>query len=67
MTWTLSGLKTYIAVAGLVCLAIYQFSIGNYEAGFQSLLAAGAAAGLRNAISGNKEAILIAAQLPPKE
>ncbi len=50
----LNGYKTYIAVAGLVGLAVYQFSIGQIEAGFQSLLAAAAAAGLRNAIS-NKE------------
>jgi len=66
MTWTLTGLKTYIAVAGLVGLAIYQFSQQQYDQAFQSLLAAAAAAGLRNAIAGNKEA-LIAAQLPPKE
>lgn len=51
---TLTGLKTYIAAAGLACLAIYQFSIGNYEAGFQSLMAAAAAAGLRNAITQGK-------------
>ncbi len=66
MTPTLTGLKTYLVAAGLLGLAIYQASVGNYEAAIQSLLAAGAAAGLRNAISGNKEAI-IATQLPPKE
>lgn len=54
MTMTLTGLKTYIVSAGLLGLAIYQFSVGNYEAGFQSLLAAGAAAGLRNAINQRK-------------
>jgi len=51
MTWTLTGLKTYVAAAGLLGLAIYQFSLGNYEAAIQSLLAAAAAAGLRNAIT----------------
>jgi len=55
MTWTLTGLKTYLAVAGLVGLAIYQFSTEQYEAGIQSLTAAAVAAGLRNAITQNKE------------
>ena len=54
MTWTLTGLKTYIAAAGLFGLAMYQFSVGSYEAGFQSLLAAATAAGLRNAITQTK-------------
>ena len=54
MTWTLTGLKTYIAAAGLLGLAIYQFSTEQYQAGFQSLLAAATAAGLRNAITQTK-------------
>ena len=54
MTWTLTGLKTYIAVAGLLGLAIYQISIGSYEAAIQSFLAAATAAGLRNAITQTK-------------
>jgi hypothetical protein len=48
---SLSGYKTYLAVAGLVGLAIYQFSTGEMESGFQTVLAAAAAAGLRSAVS----------------
>ena len=44
-------LKTYLAAAGLFGLAIYQTSIGQYEPALQSLMAALAAAGLRNAIA----------------
>jgi len=47
----LSGWKTYLAAAGLFGLAIYQLSTGSYDAAWQSLLAALAAAGLRHAIS----------------
>lgn len=47
----LNGYKTYIAVAGLIGLAVYQFSLGHFEEGFQTVLAAAAAAGLRNAIA----------------
>ncbi len=54
MTWTLTGLKTYIVAAGLFGLAIYQFSTEQYQAGIQSLLAAGTTAGLRNAITQGK-------------
>ncbi len=47
----LKGFKTYIAAAGLTGLAIYQFSTGQVPQGFQSLLGALTAAGLRGAIS----------------
>jgi Tfp pilus assembly protein PilV len=65
MNLTLTGWKTYIMAIGLLGLAVYQASVGSYEAAIQSLLAAGAAAGLRNAVAGNKAAIV--SQLPPKE
>ena len=47
----INGYKTYLAALGLVGLAIYQFSQGTYDQATQTLLAALAAAGLRNAIS----------------
>jgi hypothetical protein len=42
----LSGYKTYFAVAGLLGLAIYQFSTGQFVLAIQSLLGGLAAAGL---------------------
>lgn len=45
------GRKTYIAAAGLLGLAVYQASVGQYEAAIQSVIAALAATGLRNAIT----------------
>lgn len=50
----MSGYKTYIAAAGLLGLAVYQLSQGQYEAAGQTFLAAWAAAGLRSALSKNK-------------
>lgn len=47
----LVGKKTYIAALGLLGLAIYQASTGEYQAAVQSVIAALAAAGLRNAIT----------------
>mgnify|MGYP007037435432 CR=1 FL=1 len=47
----LQGCKTYLAVAGLIGLAIYQASTGEYQAAIQTAMAAAAAAGLRNAIT----------------
>jgi hypothetical protein len=47
----LSGYKTYVAAAGLVGLAVYQFSQGQVETGVQSVLAALTAAGLRHAVA----------------
>jgi hypothetical protein len=47
----LDGYKTYLAVAGLVGLAVYQASQGQLEAAVQSILAALAAAGLRHAVA----------------
>lgn len=47
------GFRTYIAAAGLLGLAVYQFSEGQYEVAAQSFLAAMAAFGLREAIKTN--------------
>lgn len=47
----MTGWKTYLAAAGLVGLALYQLSQGDYAAAAQSLMAALAAAGLRHAIA----------------
>ena len=44
----LNGYKTYIAALGLVGLAIYQISVGEYNMALQSILAGLAAAGLRS-------------------
>ena len=51
VTNLLSGYKTYIAAAGLFGLAVYQLSQGQYDSATQSVLAALAAAGIRNAIA----------------
>ena len=48
----LSGYKTYLAAAGLLGLALYQFSQGQVEAAIQSFLGALAAFGLRQALNG---------------
>jgi hypothetical protein len=42
----LTGYKTYIAVAGLLGLALYQASTGQLDLALQSLLGGLAAAGL---------------------
>lgn len=47
----LDGYKTYIAAAGLLGLAIYQFSTAQYVPAYQSLMAALAAFGLRAAVA----------------
>jgi hypothetical protein len=47
----INGYKTYLAAVGLVGLSAYQLSVGQYNQATQSLLAALATAGLRNAIS----------------
>jgi hypothetical protein len=46
----LNGYKTYLAAAGLIGLAAFQVSTGQYEQAVQSALAALTAAGLRHAI-----------------
>lgn len=46
-----SGLKTYLAAAGLFGLALYQASTGDYVGAYTSVMAALAAAGLRHAIA----------------
>jgi len=51
VNWTLAGYRTYLAAAGLLGLALYQFSSGQFEPGVQSVLAAAAAFGLRKAIA----------------
>jgi hypothetical protein len=50
----LNGYKTYLAAAGLIGLALYQFSQGSVDLAFQSLLGALAAFGLRQAINGSQ-------------
>jgi len=50
----LNGFKTYIAAIGLICLGVYQISIGQIPQGIHSLLTAFTAAGLRGAISAIK-------------
>jgi hypothetical protein len=47
----LSGYKTYIAGVGLIGLALYQLSTGDYSAAAQSFLAGLTAVGLRHAIA----------------
>lgn len=54
----LPGWKTYLAAAGLFCLAVYQVSQGvahndpsQYTLAIQSVMAAFAAFGLRQAIA----------------
>jgi MFS-type transporter involved in bile tolerance (Atg22 family) len=51
----LDGFKTYLAAAGLFGMALYQFSQGQTEMAFQSLMAALAAVGLRSAVHKNAE------------
>ena len=46
----MAGFKTYLACAGLLGLALYQFSQGQLEQASQSFLAALAAYGLRSAL-----------------
>jgi hypothetical protein len=50
----LNGYKTYLAVAGLLGLALHQFSQGSVDLAFQSLMGALAAFGLRQAINGSQ-------------
>ena len=47
----LDGYKTYIAAVGLIGLALYQATVGQYDQAIQSFLGALAALGLRSAIS----------------
>jgi hypothetical protein len=46
----LAGSKSYIAAIGLIGLAIYQLTQKDYVAGIQSIMAAIAAFGIRNAV-----------------
>lgn len=50
----INGYKTYLAAAGLLGLALYQFSQGQVEAAIQSFLAALAAFGIRQALNGTQ-------------
>lgn len=50
----LPGWKTYLAAAGLLGLALYQFSEGNAAGAWQSIMAALAAFGLRQAVARQK-------------
>lgn len=47
----LDGWKTYIAAIGLVGLAVYNFSTGDYQTGMTNLMAALAAFGIRSAMA----------------
>ena len=47
----LSGYKTYLAAVGLMGLAVYQVSQGQFETAYQSFMGALAAVGLRHAIA----------------
>lgn len=47
----LDGYKTYMAAAGLFGLALYQFTQGQYDVGFQSLMAALAAFGVKSSLA----------------
>lgn len=47
----LAGYRTHIACIGLVGLAAYQFSIGEYEAAYRSLGEALAFLGVRQAMA----------------
>ncbi len=51
-----SGWRTYLAAAGLLGYALYQASTGDYAAAWQSLMAALAAFGLRQAIAKSEAA-----------
>lgn len=50
-TDVLPGYKTYIAVVGLIGLALYQISQGDYNGAVQNILAALAAFGLYNRVT----------------
>ena len=45
-----NGNKTYLAAFGLMGLAVYQLSTGDYTAALQSFMAGLAAMGLRNGL-----------------
>lgn len=47
----LEGWKTYLAAAGLFGLALYQFSTGDYMTAWQSVMAALAVFGVRQAMA----------------
>jgi len=47
----LEGKKSYLASVGLLGLAIYQFSVSEYSQAIESLFAALAVFGVRNAIA----------------
>lgn len=47
----LEGKKTNLAALGLLGLALYQFSAGQYPEAYQSLMAALAAFGVRSAVA----------------
>lgn len=47
----LEGYKTYFAAAGLFGLSLYQFTQGQFDVATQSLMAALAAFGLKDALA----------------
>ncbi len=63
----LAGYKTYIACFGLIGLAIYQVSQGQFDTAFQTILAALAAYGLRSAVAKAEPAAFMAHAPDPDE
>lgn len=53
----LDGYKVYSAAAGLFGLALYQFSQGQYDVAFQSLMAALTAFGIKSALTKQDEEV----------
>lgn len=51
LTKVFAGKKTYVAAAGLVGLAVFQYTVGDYLGLTQSVLAALAVFGLRSALT----------------
>ena len=47
----LDGWKTYLASAGLFGLALYHFSVGDFSNGLETIMAALAVFGVRNAMA----------------
>ena len=47
------GYKTYIAAAGLFGLALYHFTVGDFSNGLETIMAALAVFGVRNAMARN--------------
>lgn len=55
----IDGYKTYLASVGLFGLALYQFSQGQYDVAFQSLMAALTAFGIKSALTKQDEEVKV--------